>query len=104
MTRGLGITPSTTSDNLTPQETTTQDTGTVGADGAGFSCPGSTLVANSEGEGARFEAPTVPETISPDSTSSFQSQSLAEGPEVDGQPMKPRWTRWFCHSLATILM
>lgn len=46
MTRGLGITPSTTSDNLTPQETTTQDTGTVDAAGGSLSCPGSSVVAD----------------------------------------------------------
>ena len=82
-TRGLGITPSTTSDNLTPQETTNQDTGTVGAEGASLSCPGSTLVANSEDEGARFEAPTRVETIGPDSTASVKSQPLTERSEVD---------------------
>lgn len=44
-TRDLGITPSTTSGNLTPQETATQEAGTVGADGAGLSCAGSRVVA-----------------------------------------------------------
>jgi hypothetical protein len=47
-TLGLVITLSTTSDNLTPQETTTQELGTVDADGAGLSCPGSREVAESE--------------------------------------------------------
>jgi len=45
LTRGLGVTPSPTSDNLTPQETIKQDTPEVGADGAGLSCPGSSVVA-----------------------------------------------------------
>lgn len=48
--RGLGITPSTTSDNLTPQETTTQEGGTIGADGDVLSCPGSSVVADESGE------------------------------------------------------
>ena len=34
-----------TSDNLTPQETTTQDALDMGPDGAGLSCPGSGVVA-----------------------------------------------------------
>ena len=38
------------SDNLTPQENTTQDTGTVGADGPGLSCPGSSVVADCDQE------------------------------------------------------
>ena len=41
MTCGLRISPDTTSDNLNPQETTTQDALETGADGAGLSCPGS---------------------------------------------------------------
>jgi hypothetical protein len=44
-------------------------------------------------EGARFEASTDPRTIVPDSTSSFQSQSLTEDQEVGEDPMKPRRTR-----------
>ena len=46
-TCGLQNSDSPTSDNLTPQETTKQDSGTVGADGAGLSCPGSSVVAES---------------------------------------------------------
>ena len=49
-TRGLGIPDSPTSDNLTPQETTKQDTHEVGADGAGLSCPGSSVVADEREE------------------------------------------------------
>jgi hypothetical protein len=47
-TRGLGITPSTTSDNLTPQETTNQDFPDIGRDRASLSCPGSSVVAKSK--------------------------------------------------------
>ena len=42
----IRISDSPTSDNLTPQETTKQDTREVGADGAGLSCPGSSVVAD----------------------------------------------------------
>jgi len=44
-TCGLRISDSPTSDNLTPQETTTQDALDMGPDGAGLSCPGSNVVA-----------------------------------------------------------
>ncbi len=49
-TCGLVITPSTPSDNLTPQETTEEESGTVGADGTGLSCPGSSVVADCDQE------------------------------------------------------
>ena len=49
-TRGLGITPRTTSDNLTPQETTNQDSPDKGPDGADLSCPGSSVVADEDTE------------------------------------------------------
>lgn len=39
-------------------------------------------------EGKRFENPTVPETIGPDLTSSFQSQSLTEESEADKTAIK----------------
>ena len=45
-TRGLGIPLSSTSDNLTPQETTNQEAGTVGADGDGLPYAGSSVVAD----------------------------------------------------------
>ena len=45
-TRGLGIVSNPTSDNLTPQETTKQDTRDMGIDGAELSCAGSSVVAN----------------------------------------------------------
>ena len=44
-TCGLRISDSPTSGNLTPQETTTQDALDMGPDGAGLSCPGSSVVA-----------------------------------------------------------
>jgi len=50
MTCGLRISPDTTSDNLTPQETTNQDTGEMGLDGPDLSYPGSNVVAESHHE------------------------------------------------------
>jgi hypothetical protein len=47
-TCGLRISDSPTSDNLTPQETTTQDALDMGADGAELSCLGSSVVAGPE--------------------------------------------------------
>ena len=44
-TCGLRNLDNPTSGNLTPPETTQQDTHKVGADGAGLSCPGSSEVA-----------------------------------------------------------
>jgi len=43
-------------------------------------------------EGARFENSTAPETIVPDRTSSFHSQSLTEEPEAGEEPVKPDGT------------
>ena len=48
VTRGLGIASTPTSDNLTPQETTNQDTPDMETDGAGLSCPGSSVVADED--------------------------------------------------------
>jgi hypothetical protein len=45
LTCGLQNSDSPPSDNGTPQETTIQDTGTVGTDGPSSSCPGSSVVA-----------------------------------------------------------
>ena len=39
-----------TSDHLTPQETTKEDAPEVGTDGPELSCPGSSVVADSESE------------------------------------------------------
>jgi len=46
MTCGLRTVPDPTSDNLNPQETTTQEVGEMGLDGGGLSCPGSSVVAD----------------------------------------------------------
>lgn len=43
-------------------------------------------------EEARFKTSPVPETISTDLTSSFQSQSLAEQSEARDEPIKPDQT------------
>ena len=61
----------------------------MGADRADLSCPGSSEVA----EGARFEPHEALETIGPDRSSLFQSQSLTEESEVAEEPIKPDWTR-----------
>lgn len=42
-------------------------------------------------EGARFENSTAPETIGPDLTSSFRSQTLTQDPEEEKEPVKPDW-------------
>jgi hypothetical protein len=46
-TCGLQDAESPTSDNLTPQETTTQDSPDIGRDRVSFPCPGSSVVAES---------------------------------------------------------
>ena len=45
-TCGLRTGPDPTSDNVTPQETTTQDSPDMGQDGASLPCPGSSVVAD----------------------------------------------------------
>jgi len=47
-TCGLRISDGPTSDNLTPQETTNQNPPDMGPDGAGLSCPGSSVVADED--------------------------------------------------------
>ena len=49
-TCGLRNSDSSTSDNLTPQETTNQDSTERGLDGPALSCPGSSVVANADDE------------------------------------------------------
>ena len=44
-------------------------------------------------EGARFENPDASETIGPDLTSSFRSQSFTEELEVGEEPVKHDRTR-----------
>jgi hypothetical protein len=92
-TCGLGISEKPTSDNLNPQETTNQSAPDMGIDGAKLSCPGSSVVADLEGEAVRFENPDAIETIGPHLTSSVRSQSLTEESEVGEEPIKPDWTR-----------
>jgi hypothetical protein len=89
-TCGLQNSDSPTSDNVTPQETTNQDSPDMGREGASLSCPGSSVGADPEYDGVRFESSTDPETIGSDSTSSFQSQSLTEESETDEEPMNTR--------------
>jgi len=50
VTCGLRNSDSPTSDNITPQESTNQDAPDMGEDGAGLSCPGSSVVANADDE------------------------------------------------------
>jgi hypothetical protein len=50
-TSGLRNSDNATSDNLAPQETTTQDAPDIGTDGAGLSCPGSSVVAEPDRKG-----------------------------------------------------
>ena len=45
-TCGLRTVPDPTSDNLSPQETTTQEVGEMGPDGGSLPCSGSSVVAN----------------------------------------------------------
>ena len=62
-TCGLRTSASPTSDNVSPQETINQNSSNMGGDGASLSCPGSSVVANSECEGARLENPPASATI-----------------------------------------
>ena len=48
-TCGLRISDSPTSDNLTLQEITNQDAPDMGADGGDWFCPGSSVVADEDG-------------------------------------------------------
>jgi hypothetical protein len=50
LTRGFGIIPDTNSDNITPQETTKKDSPDMGLGGTRLSCPGSSVVADSDSE------------------------------------------------------
>ncbi len=49
-TCGLQNSERPTSDNVTPQETTEQESGTVGADGAGLPCAASSVVTDEIGK------------------------------------------------------
>jgi hypothetical protein len=87
-TCGLRISDRPTSDNLNPRESTTPDDPDMGPDVASLSCPGSSVVANSRGEGRRFENSAAPESIGPDHHRSFSSQSLPDDSEAGEEPMK----------------
>ena len=93
MTCGLQNSESPTSDNLTSQETTAHDTGTVGADGASLSCPGSNVVADRDGESEKLENPSATETIEHYPPQSVPSQSLTEKSEAGEEPTKHDRTR-----------
>ena len=87
-TCGLRISANPTSDNLNPQETTKDDAPDMGLDGAGLSCPGSSVVAEAEGEAARFENTSAPETIARDRFSSVELQAIADQLEEGERPIK----------------
>jgi hypothetical protein len=53
-------------------------------DGASLSCPGSSVVAKSEGEAARFENVPAPENIARDWFSLIKSQSLTDKSKAGG--------------------
>lgn len=77
-TCGLQTTPDPISDNLTPQETTNQESGTVGADGAGLPCSGSSVVAESGRDNSLLTL--LMKSCSEDlEQGSQQSQLLADG-------------------------
>ena len=61
--------------------------------GVDLSCPGSRVVAKFEGETARFENPTAPETIDLDLLLSFRSQSLTEESKAGKEPINSDRTR-----------
>ena len=87
-TCGLRISPHPTSHNLNPQETTNQDAPEVGADGPELSCPGSSVVADAEGEAARFENTPIPEPIGSNRDQSFSSQSFGQESETGEEPVE----------------
>lgn len=61
----------------------------MGPDEARLSCPGSSVVADSEGEGARFEKnPPAPEIIGLDLLQSFSSQAPIPESEEGEKPIK----------------
>ena len=53
----------------------------MGEDGVELSCPGSSVVADPEGEAARFENAPIPETIGRNLVSPILSQSFTEESE-----------------------
>ena len=79
------------SDNITPQETTEEESGMVGADGPGLPCPGSSVVADRDGESGWFISSADSETTSFDRSTLFHSHSLAE--EAVDEPIDIDWTQ-----------
>lgn len=75
---GLRITPSTTSDNLSPQETTEESSGMVGADEASLSCPGSGEVAGSGRDDSDLN-PLIKSPVERPPEDSQEQESLAKG-------------------------
>ena len=65
-------------DNVTPQETTTHEIGTVGTDKAGLSRPGSSTVGDGDSEGGWFASSADPGTMSLDRSVLFHAHSSAE--------------------------
>ena len=65
----------------------------MGLDGAELSCPGSSVVADAEGEAARFKITPTPETIGRDLHPSVRIQSLTQESDPDETPIKPDRTR-----------
>jgi len=78
LTCGLQNSESPTSDNLTQEETTTQETGTVGADGASLSCPGSSVVAESGQDNSEVN-PLIKSPAASVSHETQQEQSSGNG-------------------------
>src|SRR6476469_2853798 len=88
LTCGLRNSKNPTSDNLTPQQTTKDDAPEVGTDGPELSCPGSSVVADAEGEAARFENTPIPEPIGSNRDQSFSSQSFGQESETGEEPVE----------------
>lgn len=66
-----------TSDNLTPEETTEEESGTVGADEADLSCPSISVVAESRQDDSAL-APLIksPAPIQPEVTQDTQDEEF----------------------------
>ena len=88
-TCGLQNSDRSNSDNLTLQETTTQEIGEMGLDGGSLSCPGSSVVADCDDERGKFEASTGSLTICLALVESLSTQSPTEDQERVEEPIKP---------------
>lgn len=84
MTCGLQNSDSPSSDKVTPQESTTQNAGTDGADKAGLSCTGSRVVAERGQDNSEFipliksSTPELPQDTQENQDDQFQSSSEDE--------------------------